>query len=201
VVLALIAAFMFSHKPQNKPAEPTTAAKPVAEWISPITQEPEPSTIAEPTTVKPTTLAEPMAAKPATVGEPIHERPPLRSLLRRVHELRELGKEGKSTSAREMLTELEASDSRVAGAVRLALADIEYTVGNYDQAIHLSTQALRLGADVDALVIRADAELKAGRIREADRDFARVLKLQPENSDAREGRKIAQQQQLREESP
>ena len=109
---------------------------------------------------------------------------------------RSLVRGGQVALARGVLAELIREPSATERAT-VALADLEWHQGAYDEAIRLATKAIRHGAGVDALLLRASAELDAKHYGEAAEDFAHVLKLAPTNKDAFEGLTVAQQQMRR----
>lgn len=113
--------------------------------------------------------------------------------LKRVQEARALIRQDKNETARQLLAELE-NEPAVRGQVKVALAELAYSEGEYDRVIALATQATRLGVKADAYQIRANAELKAGLVERAAQDFGRVLAIDPKNRDARQGLTVAQQQ-------
>jgi tetratricopeptide (TPR) repeat protein len=72
----------------------------------------------------------------------------------------------------------------------LARADAALQAGHYEDAIALASQSLAAGrarSALDALLVRAQAELKLGRGPAAAADFGRALKIDPSNEDARAG--------------
>lgn len=110
-----------------------------------------------------------------------------------------MAERGQVRRAREVLAEL-GKDARLRLPVQIALADVEYGEGHFNESIALASRAIRGGAGVEALATRAAAELKSGKVREALHDFNRVLAVRPHDEDAREGKKTAQQLLLREET-
>lgn len=182
--LAVLAVYV-QHQAKRKPAPAPAPMRPIV--VEPAPTPPHPVPVDPPPAPAPPAPVEPVA--PVLV-EPSHPAP-LAPLLRRVHEARAMADRGQSSKARELLTELE-KDARLRVPVRIALADVEYTEGHYDAAIKIASQAARDGGGVEAIAMRAAAELKAGRAKEAIRDFDRVLAVQPNNDDAREGKKAAQ---------
>jgi hypothetical protein len=160
---------------------------------TPIVVEPNEPKPAPPAPVAPIPIP-PVHVEPTPTPvhvEPAPHAPALAPLLRRVQEAQEMAARGQTGRAREVLAALE-KDARLKLPVKIALADVEYSEGHFDKAIELASQAVRSGGGVAALTMRASAELKAGKAKEAMRDFDRVLAAQPNNDDAREGKKAAQ---------
>ena len=131
-------------------------------------------------------------AHSVTEVAPLPTQPPLAPLLKRIHDARELASEGKTVSARAILDELDG-EQRLQAPVKIALADLAYREGSYDKAISLASEAAKAGGGIEATSLRAQAELRAGRNADAERDFAQVLEKDPDNEDAREGQRMAQQ--------
>jgi serine/threonine protein kinase len=139
----------------------------------------------------------PVVVAPPAAPEPAREEPPARpptAMLKRLDQARALAREGKTIKATDLFDELDR-DPRMYGPVKVARAELAAQQGDYDGAISLASTAVRLGAGARALGVRADAEMKAGRFELAERDYDRLLKIEPNNSDAREGKQIAQERQ------
>lgn len=166
---------------QPKPTPPMPKPAPVVVDPPP----PAPPAPVEPTPPMPTPAPVPIESSAAHA-------PALGPLLRRVQEARAMAERGQTKRAREVLSDLE-KDARLKVPVKIALADVEYLDGHFDAAIEIASQAVRSGGGPEALAMRAAAELKAGRAKEAIRDFDRVLAVRPDNEDARDGKKAAQQ--------
>jgi tetratricopeptide (TPR) repeat protein len=100
---------------------------------------------------------------------------------------------GQTASARQLLDQL----SRQPGARPRALvasANLEWHQGNYDDAIRIASQASHAGAGVEAISVRAFAELDARLYEQAVRDFKHVLELNPGDTDARDALGAAERQ-------
>ncbi len=75
----------------------------------------------------------------------------------------------------------------------MGLAEIKLREADYTGAIALAGEAIQLGAGEDAYLVRAFAELRAGKKREATNDFQHVLSRDPGNAAARSGLKTAEE--------
>jgi tetratricopeptide (TPR) repeat protein len=117
---------------------------------------------------------------------------PPAALLKRLDQARALAREGKTIKATDVFDELDR-DPRMKAPVKVARAELAAQQGDYDGAISLASVALRIGAGARALSVRADAEMKMGRFEQAERDYDRLLKMEPKNSDARDGRQLARE--------
>jgi serine/threonine-protein kinase len=190
LTVGVLAAVWWSRRHHDRKPGPEIARVEPTPPIPPVSP-PEPAPPAPP---------EPILPEPASLPHVRPASPPgVAAALKRVQEARALIKRGKSDTARQLLSELE-SEPRARGPLKVALAELAYSERNYDRAITLASQAARLGVERDALLVRALAALKAGRPAQAERDFARVIDLDPNNEDAREGQRVAQQQ-LRKGTP
>ncbi len=132
---------------------------------------------------------------PSTAPEPPREEPvvhPPAALLKRLDQARALAREGKTIKATDVFDELDR-DPRMKAPVKVARAELAAQQGDYDGAVSLASMALRIGAGARALSVRADAEMKMGRFEQAERDYDRLLKMEPKNSDARDGRLLARE--------
>lgn len=179
------ALWWWSHRAQAP--QPPATTPPIA--TAPQAPVPAPPAPVEPVP-PPVAPVEPVAPAPPTHSTPKH--PGSSAALKRVQEARALIKRDKNDTARQLLAELE-NDPEVRGPVKATLAELAYAEGEYERAIALASQAVRLGVRVEALQVRAMAELKTGRAARAAQDFGQVLAIDPKNEDAREGQRIAQQ--------
>jgi serine/threonine-protein kinase len=80
-----------------------------------------------------------------------------------------------------------------AARTKVGLAEVKLREADYPGAIALATEAIGLGADENAYVVRGFAELRAGHTADAERDFQHVLERDPGNGAARAGLKTAQE--------
>ena len=101
-------------------------------------------------------------------------------------EARRLLREGKDNSAEAVYQQLEA-DPAGRPYAKLALAELKLQQGSLDEAAVAATEAIKLGMGTRALLLRAQAELRSGRITNARRDFEHVVKVDPANSEALAG--------------
>lgn len=189
---------------QRGPAHVETApATPVS------TPQPTPGPVIPPQVKLTTTVAAPAPQKPVEPvkskrGEPVRLHrvdvpavpPSAPNVDEQLSRARSLVRGGQVALARGVLADLIREPVATERAT-VALADLEWHQGAYDEAIRLATKAIRHGAGVDALLLRASAELDSKHYSEAAEDFAHVLKLAPTNKDAFEGLTVAQQQMRR----
>jgi serine/threonine-protein kinase len=80
-----------------------------------------------------------------------------------------------------------------AARTKVGLAEVKLREADYAGAIALATEAISLGADENAYVVRGFAGLRAGHAADAERDFQHVLQRDPGNAAARAGLKTAQE--------
>lgn len=136
----------------------------------------------------------PLPNTPSPVAAAPSSKPPAASL-RKLEQARAFIREGKTIKAGDLLDEL-GQDSRLSSLVQTARAELAAQEGDYQRAIALASAAVKLGGGARAFVVKADAEMRAGRFDQAERDYDRALKLEPRNEDAREGKRLAHEKQL-----
>lgn len=156
------------------PLPPPGEASPVAPTVAPV-ESPLPPRVPSPVPA--------LSSKPSTAA------------LRKLDQARAFIREGKTIKAGDLLDELD-QDPRLSALVQVARAELAAQEGDYQRAIGLASVAAKLGAGARAFVVRADAEMRAGRFDQAERDYDRALKLEPRNEDAREGKRLAREKQL-----
>lgn len=132
-----------------------------------------------------------IAPTPAITTAPIHETTTTRPETGTTPELRQklamanqLAIEGQTERARSAFVELE-NDSRARHEALLGHAQLAVSHGMFDEAIETASRALKSGADKHAaLLLRARAELRAGRTADARRDYQAILETDPTNAEA-----------------
>jgi predicted Zn-dependent protease len=170
-------------------AAAVTAAAPRPSAPAPTVTAPVTVTALTTTTTSNTTT--PLLPPPV---KPLHApRLPL-EVARRLDEARALARAGQAEAARTLYTEL-AEDAHARAKAETALAELDEKAGRYDEAIVHASAAVAAGVGAPAYFVRGLAELRARRPEAAARDFARVLAVQPDNQDAREGLARARAQQ------
>jgi predicted Zn-dependent protease len=112
-------------------------------------------------------------------------------IARRLDEARALVRAGQAEAARTLYAELTA-DPHAHARAEVALAELDEKAGRYDAAIAHASAAIAAGVGAPAYFVRALAELRAHQADAAARDFTRVLALEPDNQDARDGLARAQ---------
>ncbi len=91
--------------------------------------------------------------------------------------------QGRYDEARAIFQELSALDPKegyyrtALGATCLAVDELDESLGHFNEAIRLN------GTDTAALINRGEVHLRLGNIMDAVHDFARVVELDPENTD------------------
>jgi serine/threonine-protein kinase len=169
----------------------------VTSLTDPETPDPSPPPPSVPLALPPsttTTTPSPSSSRPANRRRPEDNL----DSRRRLSEANDLLTRGRTSSAREVFTELTA-DPVMRPHAFLGLARLAYKTGDYAEAIAMATKASAAGAGPDALMVRASAHLRLGRADKAEADFERVLAVQPDNKDAADGKMAAAQ--LRREAP
>jgi serine/threonine-protein kinase len=191
VMAGVLTAVWSQRRPDVKKASESslTAPRPPVESHS-VSPSASASSLPEPSPSEP---SPPLPPQPHVANKPASPTPSAGMAMKRIQEARGLIKRGKRDTARQILAELE-NEPRVRGPHKVALAELAYSEGDYERAMALASQGARSGVEKDALLVRALAALKAGRPERAERDFARVIAIDPNNEDAREGRRVAQQQ-------
>jgi serine/threonine-protein kinase len=103
--------------------------------------------------------------------------------------IRILVRRGQANLAADAIDRLAAAEGGTPYAL-LARAETALQAGRYEETIALAGRSIAAGrarSPIDALLVRAQAELKLGRSPAAAADFHRALKLDPTNEDARAG--------------
>jgi hypothetical protein len=164
-------------QPATEPVQPPSAPQ-----VRPYTPE----------SVKAPTKTAPIEPLPKPHVEPVEPTVSLASLNQQMEQAKRLMQGGQTNSARTILVDI-SKDERIRPQAKTMLADLELRVGHYEQAISIASEAIRIAGGADAYFTRASAELSEHRFADAERDFNKVLSLEPTNEDAKEGLKRAQQ--------
>jgi tetratricopeptide (TPR) repeat protein len=183
--------------PAAAEAEPIAAPKPIAKPIAPKTST-APKINTETRSNSTIKTSSSKSSAPVAAEAPVKPASPAETALlaKRLDEAKALARAGEITAARTLYDEL-AEDPRARAKANTALAELEYRQGNYEQAIARANTAMRAGVNVPAFFVRALAELKSDKPADAARDFQKVLDIEPNNSDAQEGLRRAEEQMRR----
>jgi predicted Zn-dependent protease len=133
-------------------------------------------------------LPQPVPRIAAALATPLP--PPIASSQQLDH-ARALARAGQTEAARTVYQELLA-DAHARPKAEVALAELAWKAGRYDEAIARATAAAAAGVGAPAYFVRGLAELRVHQPDAAARDFTRVLAVEPDNEDARAGLARAQ---------
>jgi predicted Zn-dependent protease len=132
------------------------------------------------------TAPPPAVALASPAATPTHAPRAAADSARRLDEARALARAGQTEAARTLYRDL-LVDPRARPKAETALAELAWKAGRYDEAIARASNAIAAGVGAPAYFVRALAQLRAQQPEAAARDFARVLAVEPDNEDAREG--------------
>jgi tetratricopeptide (TPR) repeat protein len=178
-------------------------SQPVGAFAAPKTDPAAPAVVAAPTRADELAAPAPAVEAPqlkATGAVPSNRNAPRvtaktssPSVDREISRANVLLERGQTASARQLLDELTRQPEARPRAL-VASAKLELHQGNYDDAIRIASQASHAGAGVEAISVRAFAELDARLYAQAVRDFRHVLELNPGDTDARDALGAAERQ-------
>ncbi len=163
-----------SATPANRPQTQRAPRRPGAQ--APVIDTPPPSIAPTPAITTAPPIHETTTARPETGPTP--------ELRQKLAMANQLAIEGQTERARSAFVELE-NDSRARPEALLGHAQLAVSHGMFDEAIETASRALKSGADKHAaLLLRARAELRAGRTADARRDYQAILETDPTNAEA-----------------
>lgn len=157
-------------------------AAPSSSPVTPVTRR-TPTPISDP----PSTVAK-VIPPPTLPRQPREEQIPA-ATLREWEDARRDIDEKRFANAERVFARLQA-DPRARPLAHLGLAELRFAQKRFGDAVRASTRAANDGTGetkVEAIMLRAEAEMRLGQCEAASGDFKRALKMNPANGDARAG--------------